>query len=149
MDVGDRDEQIMGMHAEGWSIRAIAREVGLSRSRVHQIIEANADVAAADYDNETDETDTMLALLDAAEVDEDELQGPFRYLGTDATGDRFVDANGTSCTLLNIYRVAHHRGEGYDEGGKFYCGIDHEGWFADAAALAEAGRADPAMNTRL
>src|SRR6185437_10308554 len=124
---GDRDEQIAAMHADGWSIRAIAREVGLSRSRVHQIIDAVAD-AAADYDGETDEEiETVLALMDATEVDEDELQGPFRYLGTDATGDRFADVNGTSCNLLNIYRLAHQRGECYDELGKFYCGIDHEG----------------------
>jgi hypothetical protein len=39
----------------------------------------------------------------------------FRYLGTDGTRDRFVDAKDKSCNLLHVYRVAHHRGEGFSD----------------------------------
>jgi lambda repressor-like predicted transcriptional regulator len=100
MDSGNgvRDALVMALHVQGYSIRAISREVGLSRSRVHQIIAAS-----------TAEAEERLAELDAE--DSDELVPPFRFVGMDPPEggrravERFVDGNGIPCNVLGIWRA--------------------------------------------
>jgi orotate phosphoribosyltransferase-like protein len=61
------EDDVLRLHGEGLSIRAIANELGLSKSTVHRIILAAADDAdlygAGEDDDDLD--DRELALLDA------------------------------------------------------------------------------------
>ena len=166
-------ERVDALRDQGLSLRDIAAAMGTNLAAVQRALarrpspEPEPDDDADPWDS--DDTRAMLAMLDAEDVNEDELQGPFRYVGTDDSGDRFVDANGKSCNPLHIYRVAHHRGEGYedDDGNPVYaqvtdemmrqakagtlrifCGLDYQGWFADAMRQAEAGRGDPGWDLR-
>jgi hypothetical protein len=84
MDDG-RDELIAELHAQGLSIRAIAKRVGLGRSRVHEIVTAlraadEPDDGDDDEDPWEDEGDEGgLALLDAQEGYEPVAS--FRFVG--------------------------------------------------------------------
>jgi hypothetical protein len=172
------DSLVRELYGQGLSIRQIAKRTHFSRPKVDRILARIARAFGADQEpddapdpwDDDDDTEGTLALLDAEDVDEDGLQGPFRYVGTDADGDRYTDANGKPCNILNICRAAHYRGEGYedDDGNLVYtpltaelmrqadagtlrvfCGLDYQDWYADAGRQATAGRNDPAMNTRL
>jgi hypothetical protein len=114
---------------EGPSIRAIAKRLGLSRMKVQRIL-----AAAADDDDE----ESGLALLDGSGGYE--AVGPFEFVGmAEAVLElpgcdggqltmepRFVDANGRSASMLDIYRA------------DFADGSEGRGLMADAGAQIEA-----------
>jgi len=101
---GMREALIMALHLQGYSVRSIAREVGLSRSRVHQIITAQTAKA-----RDVSEAEERLSMLDA-ETD-DGLVPPFRFVGLEppqggrSAQERFVDGNGKPCNVLGIWRA--------------------------------------------
>jgi hypothetical protein len=121
MDVDDvdrdkRDERIRALQRDGYSIRAMARELGLSRSRVQQIL---AD-PTADYDDADDADGRQYALLG---VEDFEPQPPFRFIGMDEPDDdlralnpelarhmhpRILDAdNRPGVTMQYVYRATY------------------------------------------
>src|ERR1700752_1456443 len=121
MDGMDRDEWIARLSAEGWSVRRIAAEVQVSKSRLQQILAA---LNAADEWAEDD----GLALLDAEEP-EYQAVPPSRFVGIGERGEeRFLDGNGESVSVLDIWRA-----EDTEDGGSVGCG-----YLADAMAQVEA-----------
>src|SRR5271166_815215 len=139
----DRDELIARLHAEGWPVRAIACEVGVSKSRVQQILSERQ----ADEDDDDEEDDDLtadeLAPLDGGEEDDDyPPPPPYTHVGRErvwcagAKGeggrwteqDRWVDGNGRSCSELDVYRWCVYRAN--DDG-------DYEG---AARVRADMGR---------
>jgi hypothetical protein len=91
---------IATLHAQGRSIRSIARQVGLSRSWVHEI------VSGLRCD---DDADAELARFNV--VDDDECTPPFTFVGMDpergskGSVERFVDGTGTPCDIVAIWRA--------------------------------------------
>ncbi len=128
-DVRAHEESLVReLWGQGLSIRAIAKRTGFSRPKVDRILARIARPFGADVDDDLDDTEDLLALMAAEPVNEEELEGPFVYVGTDEGGHRFVDAHGRPCNLLHIYRAAHHRGEGYkdDDGNRVYTPLTAE-----------------------
>jgi hypothetical protein len=103
-DGGMREGLIMALHLQGYSVRQIGQEVGLSRSRVHQII------AAAHQARDVSEAEDRLSVLDA-ETDAEGLVPPFVFVGMDPPQggrravERFVEGNGKPCNMLGIWRA--------------------------------------------
>jgi hypothetical protein len=126
----ERDEYIGQLRAAGWSAIEIAEEVGLSRSQVHRILAVVGDAARGDLANDDGDdpwTDDVgaVALLDA----EDDYQpvGPFRFVGLgERSEERFLDGNGRSCSMLDIWRS------------DFDGGSEDKGYLADAQSQIEA-----------
>ena len=110
---GVRDALIWHLHREGLSIRKIAAEVDLSRSRVHQIIAERAEQEPPD--NVEDDDEVVLFTANDARV----VVEPLTYVGAERWRDgqvyaRWVDAEG-SVDELAIYRyVTHMANEGDD-----------------------------------
>jgi hypothetical protein len=94
---GARDERIVSLSGQGWTVRAIAAEVGLGRSRVHEIVAA---AAVIDDDAEDDDEDLFDAELDDEAVPYDiyEPIPPFRFVGLalaeDRKGEPLCDGDG-------------------------------------------------------
>ncbi|MGO9157316.1 helix-turn-helix domain-containing protein [Mycobacterium sp.] len=126
------DDDVLRLRDEGLSIRAIADELKLSKSAVHRML-----AAADDLDDEDDLEERELALLDGNPGYE--AVPPFEFVGIAtvtqespgwdvpqvAEEARFVDANGRSVSLLDIYRA------------DFGDGSEGHGLMADARAQIE------------
>ena len=123
--------EVLRLRDEGWSIRAIADELGLSKSTVHRIILAVAE--DDDGDALDDDLDERERALDAA--DDGEAVPPFQFVGRElvilewpgcdpepAWEDRFVDATGRSVSTLDIYRAR--------------MGLEEAGQYAESAAIS-------------
>ena len=125
-------DDVARVRVEGLSIRAIADELKLSKSAVHRMLGA-----ADDLDDEDDLEERELALLDGNPGYE--AVPPFEFVGIAtvtqespgwdvpqvAEEARFVDANGRSVSLLDIY------------GADFGDGSEGHGLMADARAQIE------------
>jgi hypothetical protein len=128
-----QDARVWALSADGWSVRGIARETGLSKSQVHRVLSANAE----EFDSwEADDESAALS-----EASEDYVATPpFTFVGLESElvtlpGDdtarqldmeRFLDANGRSCSMLDIYRA------------DFGDGSEDSGYLADAQRQIEA-----------
>jgi hypothetical protein len=119
---------IVSLRAQGHSIRAIARQVGLSRSRVHEIVSGLAVDDDTDPDPWDDDADpeTALSLFDTDE--EHWPTEPFTFVGYErqwftrgpgnggywAEMERWVDAEGASLAderesaEMALYRYRAH-----------------------------------------
>ena len=133
-DDNDVRAEVVRLHREGVSIRGIAELVGLSKSAVGRItVEADE----LDLDDDSD-LDRDVALLTA--IDSGEATPPFRFVGMEPTilhhpgcddgepvnVERFLDANGRSVSVLDIYRADHADGS------------EGHGYLADAYRQVEA-----------
>ena len=119
---------IAALHREGHSIRAIARRVDLSRSRVHEIVTAQTNGDDGDPDPWTDDDAEELALFDA-EDDDPGVVPPITYVGTErvwcpgAKGEggrwadqkRYLDCTGRSVSELDLYRWCEYRANDHDD----------------------------------
>jgi hypothetical protein len=103
------DDDVHRLRREGFSIRAIADRLGLSRMKVHRTL--TADLPENDDEDEP-------ALFDPELV----LAEPFTFCGVEtalitdrrddsraATEERWLDGNGRSCSVLDIWRYCTHR----------------------------------------
>jgi len=103
------DDDVHRLHREGFSIRAIADRLGLSRMKVHRTL-------TADLPEDDDEDEP--ALFDPEPV----LAEPFTFCGAEtvlitdrlddpraATEERWLDGNRRSCSVLDIWRYYTHR----------------------------------------
>jgi len=111
----ERDARVRALSSDGWSVRRIARETGLSKSQVHRVL-----TAAEEFDPWDDEDDE-LALFDGE--DQPEPVPPFTYVGTQRVQcdqgrgeeplwvdeERFVDGNARSVSRLDFYRWCQYR----------------------------------------
>ena len=118
MDAG-RDAAIAALHMQGFSVRAIAKRVDLSRAGVHRVLTRLRAGTGRDGD---DDDDDGMALLDAGAGYE--AHGPFVFAGmervstTPPDGDavvvsnepRFVDARGEQCDMLAVWRADYGDG---------------------------------------
>jgi hypothetical protein len=123
----DRDAFIIQLHRQGRSVRSIANEVELSRSRVHQVIAAYH-ASGGGPDDDDDSVEDLLTLLDAAAA-ERELTPPFTFVGMQAElvaldrheephptlMERFLDAAGRSCSMADLYRWCFRDGSEGDD----------------------------------
>lgn len=91
-DNSGRDERIVSLHERGWTMRAIATEVGISPTRVHQVVTAAAGTGLMitieddELENDNEEEDDE----DGIGVDSlvpEQMAWPFVYVGRDATLD--------------------------------------------------------------
>lgn len=102
-----RDAHILFLHRQGRTIRSIAREVGLSPSRVRQVI------AAGDFEADDDgDIENVLAAL--ADFDpEHEVVPPLTLVGAERSRNgmcpRWVDTIG-SVSEMDIYRHRFRNG---------------------------------------
>jgi hypothetical protein len=140
-------DDVARLHGEGFSIRAIAERLGLSRMKVHRTLTDSR--RADDWDDDDDETDEGLALFDGEPVPQ--ATPPFTFVGintewvrlpgddyaTRQDTERYLDANGRSVSVLDIWRA------------DFADGSEGHGYMADAQAQIEAAGyrkvSDPTM----
>jgi hypothetical protein len=114
-------DDVHRLHGEGLSIRAIANRLGLSRMKVHRTLTDSRKGTADDWG---DDEDGGLALV-SADADYPPPP-PYTYVGTELVAlesrdmdsqlveeDRWLDGNGHSCSMLDIYRWCAYR-EGDD-----------------------------------
>jgi hypothetical protein len=109
----ERDEYIGQLRAAGWSAIEIAEEVGLSRSQVHRILATVGDAARGDLDTAADWADDADGAGELAlDATEDYVAvAPFEFVGIgDRDEERFLDANGRSCSMLDVYRADYADG---------------------------------------
>ena len=128
-----RDMRVWELHQAGLSVRAVARQVGLSRSQVHRIISNPApDMSPIAYlngdqddddDPWTDDDEVPLALLaDDAIRPHEVLVPPFAFAGLMEVPDNFPtrrhdnkirqapqwrDANGQAVSEVDLWRYGH------------------------------------------
>lgn len=121
MTSSDDLAEVLRLSGDELSIRAIAKRVGWSRMRVQRAIAAEAKPEAEDGDLDARE----LALLDATDTGQ-EPRAPFRFVGMEPTVleipgvdtvepvdvERFLDANGRSVSMEDIYRTTSQTGRG-------------------------------------
>jgi hypothetical protein len=112
------DAQIRRLSAAGWPIRRIAREVGLSRSRVHEVLSA-PQTGDGDPDPWDEGDEAELALDDDTD---DPYTEPFTFVGSERTWftrgqgnggywadvERIVNGNGRSVSRLDFWRSNDH-----------------------------------------
>jgi len=104
------EDDVRRLRGEGLSIRAIADELGLSKSAVHRML------AAAEDDDGGDDDGGLL--FDPEPV----LAEPFTYCGVEVEivqhrgedpclqeSERWLDGTGRSCSVLDIWRYYTHR----------------------------------------
>lgn len=133
-------EAIATMASEGMTVRTIARELGLSRSAVHRDLSRRA--VAGEWDGGTDpwtEDDDESELP----VDDVEAVPPFRFVGSETVWtqlpgddvatrqvvDRWLDGNGRSVNLLDIWRADYGDGSvprGYMDAAMMSAGYHRE-----------------------
>jgi hypothetical protein len=104
------ERQIHAMCAQGWSGRAIARELGVDRGRVQRLLAASRRAAAATLDTGAEEAelddDAALLALDAVAGDDPPPVGSVRFVGVDASRvEQFSDEAGRPWDLLGLYRA--------------------------------------------
>jgi hypothetical protein len=132
------DDDVHRLRCEGFSIRAIADQLGLSRMKVHRTLTAQAD--------ELDDYDEPAALFEP----EPELAEPFTFCGVEtvliterhndpraAFEERWLDGSGRSCSVLDIWRYCTHRAgdhADYETGERVRADMDRQ-----RAAWAERG----------
>jgi hypothetical protein len=123
MNNGERDARIVALHERGWTVRAIAAEVGLSPTRVHQVIAAAVIVVDDTEDDDPDVFDDNAVPYDIYEpiprfvfvglaIPEDRRGEPLRNGDgvVFAPAPRAIDGNGVSVSNpeLEIYRWCVH-----------------------------------------
>jgi hypothetical protein len=132
MSADERDASIRELSSQGLPVRAIARELGVSKSTVGRVLVAEPEPADTDTDPWTDEPDAdTLALFDADDQREPEPVPPFVFVGMDErvpvslpgcdeaplmNNPRFVDAGGRSVSVLDIYRADYADGSSVGHG---------------------------------
>jgi len=134
------DDDVHRLRREGFSIRAIADRLGLSRMKVHRTL-------TADLPEDDDEDEP--ALFDPEPV----LVEPFTFCGVEAvlitdrhddpraaTEERWLDSNGRSVSVLDIYRYCAHRAGDY---GDYETTRPASGWAPTWTASAPRGVDSP------
>jgi hypothetical protein len=102
----DRDQEVAGLRAEGYSLRSIAKIQGMSLAGVQRALQ-RAEKVPLDLDDHDDAVDPLP--LD----DDDEPVGSARFVGVDNFDERvelFTDERGRPFNLLDLYR--HGRVDG-------------------------------------
>jgi hypothetical protein len=93
------DAQIRRLSAAGWPIRRIAREVGLSRSRVHEVLSA-PQTGDGDPDPWDEGDEAELALDDDTD---DPYTEPFTFVGSERTW--FTRGQGNGGYWADVERI--------------------------------------------
>jgi hypothetical protein len=117
--MNDRDQEVAGLRAEGYSYRAIAKIQGMSLAGVQRALQ-RAEKVPLDLDDHDD------ALNPLPLDDDEEPVGSVRFVGVDEFDERmelFADGRGQRFDLLALYR--HGR-------------VDGGALFADAVSQLEA-----------
>jgi hypothetical protein len=115
----DRDQEVAGLRAEGYSYRAIAKIQGMSLAGVQRALQ-RAEKVPLDLDDDDDPLNPLPL------GDDDEPVGSVRFVGVDEVDERvelFADGRGRRFDLLALYR--HGR-------------VDGGALFADAVSQLEA-----------
>ena len=108
-------DDVHRLHGEGLSIRAIANRLGLSRMKVHRTLTADD---AHDWDDDglalhSDDDRRAVPPFVFVGLATELLQLPGCDTAERMDSERFLDANGQSCSMLDIWRTDGSEDKGY------------------------------------
>jgi hypothetical protein len=99
----DRDQEVSGLRAQGYSFRAIAKMQGMSLAGVQRALR-RAELALVDLDGDDDTLNPLPLDDDSPPV------SSVRFVGVEERVEWFADGRGRRFNLLDLYR--HTRVDG-------------------------------------